>query len=55
MVAGSALEILNLRKKKIFTRSGWTRAASRIRCSITVLIEKATLPWSRRVIIGDLF
>ena len=44
MLVGSALELLNLRKRGIVIRSGWARAALRIRCEIIVLIGKATLP-----------
>lgn len=32
MLVGSALEMLNLRKREIFTRSGWTRTAIRSSC-----------------------
>lgn len=55
MLAGSALEMINMRKNEIFTRSEWPRAASRIRCSISVLIENATWLYSRRVVFEDLY
>lgn len=32
VLLGSALEMLHLRKREIFIRSGWTRAALRSRC-----------------------
>lgn len=55
MLAGSALEMLNMRKNEIFTRIEWPRAASRIRCSISVLIENATWLYSTRVVFEDLY
>ena len=55
MLEGSALEMLNLRKNEIFTRSGWPRTASRIRCSISVLIENATWLYYTRIVSEDFY